>query len=89
MASMVIFDFAYLDYAKSYNISCPEFIIHDRLETTHYNQISAIYEICKNLDGQYILPVLKEKFISAGISSAEIDKTTILSLSENDRFFKI
>lgn len=86
---MVIFDFAYLDYAKSYNIRGPRFIIHDRLETTHYKQISAIYEICKSLDGQYILPILKEKFESAGISPSDIDKNTILSLSEDDRFFKI
>jgi len=44
-AVIVAFDLAYIRYAEALKISAPEFVIHDRLETTHINQLKTIFEI--------------------------------------------
>lgn len=84
---IVAFDFAYLKYSNSKNIECPKFIIHDKLETTHINQLKTIFEICEEIKGQYIVPILRERI--KDIDQDIIKNATILELSQSSKLFKI
>ncbi|MGL4548021.1 hypothetical protein, partial [Eubacterium aggregans] len=66
-------------YAKRNEIKCPDFIIHDRMETAHQNQMKTIFEIASSLDGQYILPILKEKVKTQGY---------LQTLLKNQRYYR-
>lgn len=80
------FDLAYLQFADSLNIECLHFILLDQIENVHDNQISnLLLSIINSINGQYILPVLKDKLPD------EIDykEYEILSLSQDDKLFKI
>lgn len=81
------FDLAYLKYVDYYDIKAPHFIIHDKLENTHINQLRTIFELCANINGQYIVPILKERVSS--IDNDIIKQATILELSEENKLFKI
>ena len=84
---MVAFDLAYLEFSNQENISCPKFLIHDRLENTHINQIKTIFEISEKINGQFIVPILRERVNAIDLNI--IDKCTILELSEKNKLFKI
>lgn len=84
---IVAFDFAYMEYAIKKDIKAPRFVIHDKLESTHINQLKETFELCKIINGQYILPILRERINE--IDESYIDECTVLKLSEDDKFFKI
>nr|WP_281179244.1 DUF2326 domain-containing protein [Vulcanibacillus modesticaldus] len=84
---IVAFDLAYLKYLHEENIEFPRFIIHDKLENTHINQLETIFNICNKIKGQYIVPILRERIDK--IEPALIKQATILELSQDDKFFKI
>lgn len=84
---IIIFDFAYLEYSNYMKIACPKFIIHDKLETTHINQLSTIFNICQSINGQYIVPILRERI--SQIDDTIVKKSKILELSKDDKLFKI
>lgn len=86
-AFIAIFDLAYIEYANIMNIPGPKFVIHDKLENTHINQLETIFEIADSIDGQYILPILRERIDK--IHPKKIEDNTILELSEDDKLFKI
>lgn len=83
------FDLSYLEYSNLLNISAPKFIIHDKLELTHINQLSSIFTICEEIKGQYILPILRERIEKdRKISKEQIEKAKVLELSQDSKFFK-
>lgn len=84
---IVAVDFAYIQYAKEMGLHSPDFIIHDKLENTHINQLKTIFELTKELSGQYVLPILRERIDK--IKDAYIDKSIILELSEDNKFFMV
>ena len=80
------FDLAYIQFAEKMNIKHLNFILHDQIETVHGNQIvSLLTEIVPEINCQYIASVLADKLPpDIGISKYEI-----LSLSQNNKLFKI
>lgn len=86
-ALTVAFDLAYIKYANKMNIPGPKFAIHDKLENTHINQLETIFEIADSIDGQYILPILRERIDK--LNPKKIESSIILELSEDDKLFKI
>nr|DAM13490.1 MAG TPA: chromosome segregation ATPase [Caudoviricetes sp.] len=84
---IIAFDLAYLDYTYEENICAPQFIIHDKLENTHINQLETIFNLCANIKGQYIVPILKERIDK--IDEKTIKQATVLELSQDKKFFKI
>lgn len=86
-ALIVAFDLAYMKYAETMRLQYPDFVIHDKLENTHINQLNTIFEICKNINGQYILPILRERIDK--IDKTFIDKVVVLELSEEEKFFRV
>lgn len=83
----VAFDLAYMMYESERNIPGPEFVIHDKLENTHINQIETIVNICDDISGQYILPILRERIDK--LDQEKVTKGIILELSTDDKLFKI
>jgi uncharacterized protein YydD (DUF2326 family) len=79
------FDFAYIQFADSLNIKCLHFVMHDQLENIHDNQLNTLFEIANTNNCQYIVPILRDK-IPANI---EVSMFEVLSLSQDDKLFKI
>ncbi len=79
------FDFAYMLFADSIGIPCLHFVMHDQLETVHINQIFTLIEVGNELNGQYIVPILKDKIRL----SDNVDNYIVLALSQNDKLFKL
>ena len=59
--------------------------MHDQLETIHDNQLNTIVEVANSVNGQYIVPILRDKIPS----NIDISKFEVLSLSQDDKLFKI
>ena len=79
------FDFAYIGFADKLDIECLHFIMHDQLETVHDNQLNTIMEVANSINGQYIVPILRDKIPS----NIDISSFEILSLSQDDKLFRI
>lgn len=79
------FDFAYIEFADKLDIECLHFILHDQLETIHDNQLNTIVEVANSINGQYIVPILRDKIPS----NIDISEFEVLSLSQNDKLFRI
>jgi len=79
------FDFAYIIFADKLNIKCLHFILHDKIEGVHDNQLNTLIKTANNLNGQYIVPILRDKVPE----NVDISPFEILKLSQNDKLFKI
>lgn len=80
------FDFAYINFADSVGIRCLHFILHDQIENIHSNQIDTVLlDIASETNCQYIVPVLKDKLPP----NVDTEKYKILSLSQEDKLFRI
>ncbi len=79
------FDFAYIEFADKLDIGCLHFIMHDQLETIHDNQLNTIVDVANSLNGQYIVPILRDKIPS----NIDIGEFEILSLTQDNKLFKI
>lgn len=79
------FDFAYIKFADSLEINCLHFVMHDQLENIHDNQLNIIVDVANNLNGQYIVPILRDKVpINIDISEYEV-----ITLSQTNKLFRI
>jgi len=79
------FDFAYIEFADKLDIECLHFIMHDQLETIHDNQLNTIVEVANSINGQNIVPILRNKIPS----NIDISDFEVLSLSQDNKLFKI
>lgn len=79
------FDFAYIEFADKLDIECLHFIMHDQLETIHDNQLNTIVEVANSINGQYIVPILRDKIPS----TIDISEFEVLSLSQDDKLFNV
>ncbi|VVH61357.1 hypothetical protein BSPWISOX_1550 [uncultured Gammaproteobacteria bacterium] len=79
------FDLAYIQFADKNQIKAPHFILHDQIENIHSNQILQLINIVASINCQYIVPVLQDKLPE----NIDIEKYKILSLSQQDKLFKV
>lgn len=79
------FDFAYIKFADSLDINCLHFVMHDQLENIHDNQLNTIVEVANQLNGQYIVPILRDKVPE----NIDINEFEVISLSQTDKLFRI
>ena len=86
-AVIVAYDLAYMQYSIELGITVPQFVIHDKMENTHINQLKTIFQICEEIKGQYIIPILRERIDK--VEQKYIEKAKILELSSTDKFFRI
>ncbi|HGH3389956.1 TPA: DUF2326 domain-containing protein [Citrobacter freundii] len=86
-AQVASLDFAYLSVQEFLEARTPRFIAHDGIEAIHVNQINKLFEIASGINGQYILAILKDKL--ENIEQDFIDKSVVLELGEDDKFFRL
>ncbi len=86
-AVIVAYDLAYMQYSIEVGMKVPQFVIHDKMENTHINQIKTIFEICNRIEGQYIIPILRERIDK--VDQQYIESSKVLELSSSDKFFRI
>lgn len=80
------FDFAYVLFAEEIELKFIRFIMHDQLENMHDNQLSTILiDLANSINCQFILPIVRDKIPS----DIDIEEYIILSLSQNNKLFKI
>ncbi|MDA5562610.1 DUF2326 domain-containing protein [Cobetia sp. MMG027] len=82
------FDMAYIKLVKELGLKRPTFVVHDSIEDVDVNQVHDIFKTADKLDGQYIIALMRDK-IAGQKFSGYLEESTILELSENDKFFKI
>jgi uncharacterized protein YydD (DUF2326 family) len=79
------FDFASILFADSLNLDALHFIVHDRMENVHDNQLRTLVQMANDLPLQYIVPILRDKMPG----DIPIENFEILSLSQTDKLFRI
>ena len=79
------FDFAYLQFADDLDIRCLHFILHDQLENVHNNQLTTLVEVGNNINGQYIVPILRSKMPQ----DIDVSQYEILSLAQYNKLFGV
>ena len=79
------FDIAYTLFADAENIPCFHFLLTDKKELMHDNQLLAIARLVNQKGIQFVASILKDKL------PAELDneKFIILKLSQTNKLFKI
>lgn len=82
------FDLAYIKYSELNGIKSPKFVLHDSPEDVSINQLLTLVKIANELNGQFVVSVLKDKFLSSEEAEYVIDSNKIVELSENDKLFK-
>ncbi|MFK7983648.1 MAG: DUF2326 domain-containing protein [Saprospiraceae bacterium] len=80
------FDLAYISFINKMKSSFPHFVLHDSIEDVHYNQIDTFFKIANEINGQYIVSILKDKLNF--LDEPFIEQNTILELSESAKFFR-
>lgn len=85
------FDLAYLSYANAEGFTAPRFVMHDRIEGIHGNQLKSLFDVVNSdeFDGQYIASVLSGKFSELQLSDNYLETNKILELSQQDKLFRI
>ncbi|MDR0814373.1 MAG: DUF2326 domain-containing protein, partial [Bacteroidales bacterium] len=79
------FDFAYIQFADHLDINCLHFVMHDQLENIADNQLNTLVEVANCINGQYIVPILRDKIPP----NIDVSLYEVLSLSQEDKLFKI
>ncbi|MHA6312296.1 DUF2326 domain-containing protein [Pantoea sp. S-LA4] len=82
------FDLAYIKFVDKIKLKRPTFIIHDSIEDVDVNQIRDIFSEANNVNGQYIVSILSDKFSDENDLKL-IQDNSILELSSMNKFFKI
>jgi uncharacterized protein YydD (DUF2326 family) len=82
------FDLAYIEFVEEVKLKRPTFVVHDSIEDVDVNQVYDIFKKADQLNGQYIIALLSDKISDPKFSKFKAE-STILELSENDKFFKI
>lgn len=82
------FDLAYIKFVSSTRIKRPSFVVHDSIEDVDVNQVFDIFKQADSLDGQYVVALLSDKLADTRFDIFK-EESTILELSENDKFFRI
>ena len=82
---ILCFDIAYILFARSENISTLNFILNDKKELMHGNQLLKVNEFAWKNNIQLIFSILKDK-IPEELSN---NKHIVLRLSEDSKLFKI
>lgn len=79
------FDIAYVKFADDQGIPCLHFILHDQMEVVDDNQIVGLLKELVQANCQFVVPILRDKL------PEELNKPEyqILSLSQNDKLFRI
>lgn len=82
---ILCFDIAYILFARNENIPRLDFILNDKKELMHGNQLLKVNDFAWKNNIQLVFSILKDKIPN----QLNNDKHIVLSLSEEDKLFKI
>ena len=89
-AVMSAYDLAYISFANELKLERPKFVLHDRIEDIHSNQLVSLINLVNssNFDGQYIVSVLSGKFQEEHLNTL-LEQNKVIELSPYEKLFKI
>ena len=82
---ILCFDLAYLLFADKEKLPCLHFLLNDKKELMHDNQLIKVAEFIQNKNIQLIISILKDKLPKDVLNKAHI----AIELSQNDKLFRI
>lgn len=82
---ILCFDLAYVLFADEEQIPCLHFLLNDKKELMHDNQLIKVAEFVQNKNIQLIVSILKDKLPSAVLDKAHI----AIELSQKSKLFRI
>lgn len=82
---ILCFDLAYTIFADEQNIPTLHFLLNDKKELMHDNQLIKVAEFLQDRDIQLVISILKDKLPN----ELNKDKYFIVRLSQNNKLFKI
>lgn len=87
---MSAYDLAYISFANELKLERPKFVLHDRIEDIHSNQLVSLMNLVNSndFDGQYIVSVLSGKFKEGDLKKL-LEQNKVIELSPQEKLFKI
>lgn len=82
---ILCFDLAYIMFADEEGISCLHFLLNDKKELMHDNQLSKVADFVMKKDIQLVISILKDKLPDDLLNKANV----VLELSQKDKLFRI
>lgn len=82
---ILCFDLAYTLFADEENLPCLHFLLNDKKELLHDNQLNKVSDFVKTRNIQLIVSILRDKLPEELINNANI----IIELSQDTKLFKI
>jgi uncharacterized protein YydD (DUF2326 family) len=79
------FDIAYILFADEENIPCLHFLLNDKKELMHDNQILKIAQVVNRLGIQFVASILKDK-LPGELNQSQL---FVVKLSQEDKLFRI
>ena len=82
---ILCFDLAYLFFADEEHIPCLHFLLNDKKELMHDNQLVKVAEFVQDKNVQLVISILKDKLPTVVLNESNV----IIELSQNDKLFRI
>jgi len=82
---ILCFDLAYTMFADDENISCLHFLLNDKKELMHNNQLIKVADFVQNKNLQLVISILRDKLPKEVMEKAH----TVIELSQNNKLFRI
>lgn len=82
---ILCFDLAYIMFADEEGISCLHFLLNDKKELMHDNQLSKVADFVVKKNIQLVISILKDKLPDYLLNKANV----VIELSQEDKLFRI
>ncbi len=82
---ILCFDLAYLLFANTEHIPYLQFLLNDKKELMHDNQLMKVAEFVQHQNIQLVISILKDKLPSSVLNKSHI----VVELSQSDKLFRI
>ncbi|KJR48501.1 ATPase involved in DNA repair [Desulfosporosinus sp. I2] len=82
---ILCFDLAYILFADQENLPCLHFLLNDKKELMHDNQLIKVAEFVQDKDIQLVVSILRDKLPEGVIDKAHV----AVELSQDSKLFKI
>jgi len=82
---ILCFDLAYTLFANEENIPCLHFLLNDKKELMHDNQLIKVADYVRDNNIQLVLSILKDKLPPQSLNMAHV----AVELSQDDKLFRI
>lgn len=82
---ILCFDLAYLLFADKEHIPCLHFLLNDKKELVHDNQLVKVAEFVQDKNIQLVISILKDKLPPAILNKSHV----AIEFSQNDKLFRI